>query len=265
MKKIYLFIILALAFIFLCGCGRFDITCSLDDDNNAKMKIELTILKDELSVDESSSLEVSFGELLTYWQDEGFDVDWNYAGGSYKATLTKRAKGENREDALNELLYMMGGDISPFSYAEGGYSESYFSDMYNIKAEIDLANIVDYEYINTLPESQRTKIMDAISAFHGTVTFNLAGETVEYKGNLSGGKNTVSLSLDEPAQISSVMEVKNTGNKLNYDSLIDEMARLEKEKRLYTLLVIISASILLMILVLTTVLLVKHKKNNGEK
>ena len=69
---------------------------------------------------------------------------------------------------------MMGSEYSPFSYVEGGYSGSYFSDVYNVSAKVDLTKIVDGGYIDTLPRSQREKIADALGTFsgHGDIRFS---------------------------------------------------------------------------------------------
>ena len=67
MKKMIAVIICAVLSAFFCGCGRYSITCLLDDANNASMEIEIFVPKEGLTKDEISSVEVSFGELLTYW------------------------------------------------------------------------------------------------------------------------------------------------------------------------------------------------------
>ena len=245
--------------MLLCGCGRFDITCSLGSGNTAEMKIDIQIPKEGLSEDEALSLEYSLNELMYYWEDAGYSVDWNYAGKTYGISIKKTAKAKDRANALDELLSMMGDDVSPFIYAEGGYSESYFNDIYNIKAEVDLSKIVDYAYIDTLPPSQKTKILDSINKFSGTVTFDLPGEIINHEGSVNSGKNTLSLNLDERAEISSVMEIQNTKNRESYDALTEDIEQLGQQKQQYMLAVFIAGGALVVIIVVSVICLLRRK------
>lgn len=247
-------------FMLLCGCGKFDVTCSIDEWNNAEMKINIEILKSGMTEDDKESFEYTTYLLYDYWEDMGYLVNFNFVGDSYDITLKKRTLAKSREAALNAMLEMMGSDTSPFSSVEGGYSGSYFSDIYNIKAEVDLSKTVDYEYIDSLPPSQKNKILDTINNFSGTVTFDLPGETKDYAGNMKDGKNTVSLSLDQTAEIYSLMEVQNVENKQNYDALVDKIAQLEKEKQQYTLIVIAAGGALAVIILVSVILLIRRKK-----
>ena len=263
MKKLILIIIAALMAAILCGCGTFGVTCSLDDDNNASMEIKMFISKNGLTEDEISSLECSFGELLTYWQDEGFVTTWNYTDTSYSASLRKTVGADSREEAVSNLMEMMAGEFSPFSYVEGGYSSSYFTDIYNITAQVDLSRIIDYEYVATLPQSQRERISEALGSFSGDVTFDFYGNIINHNGSMAYGRTTVKLKLDETAEIYNVMEVE-TGNRKIYNELKDDIGRLADEKQKYMLFMAAAGAALAVMIVIAAVAIIRHRKKSVD-
>ncbi len=266
MKKILIVAIALISVFIFCGCGKFDITCSIDGDNNAEMKIEISIPKDGLTENEIESIQSSRNDLYSHWKGQGYEIKKGAIDkDSFNWVISKSFSAQSREEALTELLNIMGDESSPFSFAEGGYSSSYFSDVYNVKAEVDLSKIVDYEFIDTLPQSQRNKILGSVGAFSGTVSFNLFGEITDFTGHITDGVNTVSLNLDEPAEISSVLQILNNENKQDYDILTAEIAQLAKDAEMYTTIIIAAGSVALIIIIVTIILLILRKKKKKKQ
>ncbi len=265
MKKITVIILMIIVLALLCSCGKAEIRCSVNKDNTAEVNIFLSIDITNLNNYEVDKLRVEISSLKDHLEDFGYDFDIKYKLDSYEITIAKTAQGTSPEDAVNKLLDMMGDDASPFSSVEGGYSEANLSDLYNIAATVDLTNIVDYDYISTLKQEQQDRIADLMSTFTGTVTLDLFGTTVEYKGILGGTANTVELSLNEPSEIYSMVEIKHAENQAEYDALKAEITGLETEKDKYMTYVFIAAGALIAIAIAIILILILRKKQPSAK
>lgn len=267
MKKFILILLLATATVLLSSCGNFDVTCSIDRFNNAEMRIDFQIKEEGLSEYDISSIDYDLYDLGKYWENSlGYDIYYNYNPDClYDITLCKSVKCDSKEEAVNELLEMMGADYSPFSSVEGGYSTSYLNDYFSITAEVDLSKIIADDYMAEISQDDREYIEDKLNTFSGTVNFDFYGDTVKYEGSLTENITTAELSLDSITKISSSVKIADLKNKQDYNQLKDEIAELEKQKKQFTLFVILAGSLLLAIVALATVLMILRKKRKNEK
>ncbi len=267
MKKMLLIITLLVAVLILCSCGQMNIKCSINKDNSAEMILVLDLPIEDLSSNEIASLDYTFNvdQLVNNWEKEGYTVNYEGNDEKFYIELIKTAQGTSPEDALNKLLDMMGDDSSPFSSVQGGYSESNLNDLYNINAVVDLTNIVDHDYISTLDQEQQDRISELMSTFSGTVTLDLHGKTVEYKGVLDGTANTVELSLNEPTEIYSMVEVEHKENMAEYEGLKAEVANIISEKSKYMAIVFICAGVLIASAIAIIIIMILRKGKKSKQ
>jgi hypothetical protein len=264
MKKIYILIAVLLTAFVLCSCGDADITCSITKNNEVEMKINLELDVSDLIDSEKSDIKQNISSLFKHINSTGYKFSKDYGSKNYEITLTKTAQGTSREDAVNKLLDMMGDDSSPFASVKGGYSSSNLSDVYHITATVDLTKIVDYDYISTLKQEQQDRISELMSTFTGTVTLDLYGNTTEFKGSLDGTKNTVELSLNEPVEIYSMVEIINEENQAEYDELKDEVAALDAEKNKYMMFVFLASGLLIAFAVAIIIIMIVRKGKSAK-
>lgn len=267
MKKISLVLILAAVLFIFCGCGNFDVTCTIDKNNNVEMGIDISIQKKGLSYNEQESAESKLEELIVYWENSlGYDVSASYSDeDDYYIFLSKQVECESKKEAVYELMDLMSSSGSPFIKVEGGYTSSYLSDFYNVRAEIDLSNIVDYEYIDKLPPSEGNYILDGLANVTGTVEFDFDGNTIESDGNVVSNINTVELSLEKPAKIFSLMEIVNIQNQQEFDKLKNEITEDEKTRKQYLTFLLIAAGLLLALAPVVIILIIKSKTGKKDK
>ena len=265
MKKTYLIIIsLALALLF-CGCAKFDVTCSINSQNFASMHINAKIPLKDLNANEINSIYYDVVDSLQpYWEKEGYDVSFTESNNNYIIDLEMSSKCESREDAFDELMRMMALDASPFSKVEGGYSSSFFNDVYTVSAQMDLTKIVDYATISEFPVSQREKVLEALDDVSGRVVFRFHGETVAYIGKIAGKSNIVEIILDEPAEISSTVKTSNSENLKKYDILENEISVLSESIKNYTIICASAGFAILIIIILAIVFYRKNKKRSTD-
>ena len=269
MKKIIFILVLSAVTVLFCSCGNVDVTCSIDISNNVEMRIDLQIDGDGLTEQEKSDLQNSIFDLTVYWENSlGYEVLERYNSGYlFDMTISKKVNCKDTEEAVNELLKMMASDSSPFSSIKGGYTPSYLGGYYSISAEVDLSRLVDYDYLNKLPQYEKEYIYQKLSEFKAFVHFDFYGETVEYDGRLNKGINTVELSLDNITEISSVVKITDPKLVLKYNRLENDISELEAQKKQYVLFSILAGGLLLAVAALATILMVlrnKGKKKNPE-
>jgi hypothetical protein len=263
MKKIIIIMILVLVFVFFGGCGYFEVTCSIDDKNTAEMKIAINIQRDGLSFEERGSVRSQLDDLIIYWRNAlGYDVAEDFSDDDlYDITLCKKVECESKQEALYELLEMMGSESSPFLDVQGGYTSSYLSDYYNVRAEVDLSEIVDHSFIDRLPQAERNYVLENLEGFSGRVKFTLNGKTIENTGSLAGQTTSADLCLDSTTKIYSLVEVPNTDHIFEYDLLKNEVSELAKTKSLYLILLLAAAGA---VLVLAAVIIVMAVMRRGR-
>jgi len=267
MKKISLILILTAVLLIFCGCGNFDVTCTIDENNNVEMRIDIAIQKKGLSSNEQDSAESKLEELMVYWENSlGYDVSASYSDeDDYYIFLSKQVDCDSKEEAVYELMDLMSSSGSPFIKVEGGYTSSHLSDFYNVRAEIDLSNIVDYAYIDKLPPAEGNYILDSLSNVTGSVEFIFDGNTIESDGNVVSNINTVELSLEKPAKIFSLMEIVNIQNQQEFDKLKNEITETEKTRKQYLTLLLIAAGLLLALAPVVIILIIKSKTGKKDK
>ena len=261
MKKYVAILVIAMLILLFCGCGKFDITCSIDENNMAELKMDIYIDKEGMSGNEISYATNAISDIGDHLEANGYSAKIDYYNDSYSLSFTKRKKCRSQEEALDALLGYMSDDASPFSYIEGGYSESFFNDIYNINAELNLSNIISSDFMDTLTASHREKIEDALGSFTGTVKFDLYGDTAEYTGALSGSANSEELNLHTPISISRAVSIEHPDNIQEYAALTDRLDEISLQKSRYKTMLIAIGALAALLIILLIISLIKRKLN----
>ncbi len=262
-KKFILIILAFIVLIFTVGCGKVDITCSIDNSNTATMKIVADIPKTDLSVKEINMIRKELLQLHYHWKDNGWESTLNHDDDKFGLVITMSTICEDTESAFNALVEMMSLPTAPFSSVEGGYSPSFFSDIYTISAELDFRKFLDYAFIESLPPSQQQKISSAIDKFNGTVKFQMLGDSLDHLGDVVGDKVTAALSFDQPTKIFETLEIVNTDNHANYDGILSAIAGLDHE--IYVHWIIFGAILLLFVIVIIMIIVIAIRRKKRKK
>jgi hypothetical protein len=227
----------------------------------AELKIDIDIDKEGLSGDEISYTTNAISDIAYNLEINGYNTEVADLDDSFSLSFTKHRQCPNQEKALDTLLGFMSDDTSPFSYIEGGYSESFFNDIYNINTTLDLSNIISSDFMDTLTASHRKKIEDALSSFTGTVKFDLYGDTVEYTGALIDSVNSEELSLSTPISISRSVSIDHPENIEEHNALTQRLDEISLQKERYKTLLIIIGAIAALLIILLAISLIKRKIN----
>ena len=261
MKKYMIIISITALILLFCSCGKFDIVCSIDENNVAELKMDMTISKQDLSGNDMSYTSKAISDIEQHLEANGYTAQVSYYDDSYSMSFIKRRECASQEKALNTLLGFMSDDASPFSYVEGGYSESFFNDIYNINAELNLSNIISSDFMDTLTASHKEKIEAALGNFSGTVKFDLYGDTVEYTGALIDSVNSEELSLSTPISISRAVSIDHPDNIDEHNALTRRLDEISILKERYKLMLIIIGAIAALLIILLAISLIKRKSN----
>ncbi len=198
MKKVFLVVIVSFLVIALCGCGHVDITCKVTEEHEAQLDLKLEVITEGLNAEEKKYIGYTLNELQEHWRDNMTQSQlikrksrMTLSGWLYK-------KADSPEAAYDALLGFMTSDVSPFHQVEGGFSSSYFTDKRYLKATIDLSQLVDMEFVEALPPSQRDQIMKALEQCTCKVIFDLPGDVIENTGMIEEGVVYQDITLSEP-------------------------------------------------------------------
>ncbi len=259
MKKYLVIIVIAILTLLFCSCGKFDIICSIDENNVAELRMDVNISKEDLTRNNITYITRTINEIERHMQTNGYTAQSSRNSDTYSLSFTKRKECQSAQEALDTLLGFMSDDASPFSYVEGGYSESFFNDIYNINAELNLTSIISSDFMDSLTDSHREKIEDALDEFSATVQFDLYGNTAEYTGALLDSANSEELKLDTPISISRAVSIDHPANIQEHSSLNKRLDEISLQKERYKLLLIIIGALAGLLMIILTIHYIKRK------
>ncbi len=260
-KKLALLAIMITLTVVFCGCAVLNITCSIDEENTAKMLIDLHISTMDMSKEEASNAFSATGKIVHHLRLQGYDADYEKSDDKIIFTASKSKGCEDTESALDALIEFMADDASPFAQVDGGYSPSFFSDIYNLQAVLDLSNIISDEFLESLTPSNKYVIDNALKNTEGMVTFDLWGETAEYTGSLEGSQNSMPISFDEPVTLSRAIRLYNAENIKEHEVLSENLNMLDAEKqKLKTAQQIAISAVFLIILIMLAIIISRKSK-----
>ena len=246
MKRRYIFMIMACCLILLSGCGHADITCKITEEFEAVIDIELVVNTEGMNAQEKKYLGYTMNDLQQHWRD----VLTQSKLIKRKSTMTLNGymykKADSTESAYDALLELMTDDVSPFDEVNGGYTTSFFKDQGYLSAKLDLTKLVDTKFVEELPESQRTRINEAIAASTARVIFQLPGETTKTTGTVDGCTVYQDATLDKPITLSVNNEIVHTEHHEEYDAL---NTKLSETKKTMIIFGIVLGAVLLLIII----------------
>ncbi len=263
-NKFFLFFSIIIISLVLCSCATLNITCQIDKQNTAKMSIDLTIPTENMSENERINTTASVNRMVRHLNDKGYEAKSEKNTSEMVLTAVKSKQCSDAQSALSTLVGFMSDASSPFAQVESGYSASFFSDIYNLNAKLDLSNIISDEFLDSLTPSNKEIIETALNETTGSVTFDLWGETVQYTGSLEENKNSEIMSLTQPISISRAIKLYNTENINEHEGLLNNLEMLQAEKGKYTLAIQVAISAATFIILLSLVVLIRRKTNNNE-
>ena len=263
-KRLVLFIVIIVITIFASACGYIEITCRITENNYAYMGIKIDVSTDDLDENDSLLVNDTLDSLSEYWQEKGFTTEIiKYKDNIVLAAYLKE-RTENRQDAYEKLISFMTSEVSPFSDVESGYASSFFSDKQYISAKLDFSSIIDMEFIDTLPQTQHTRIVEALNNISGKVIFDFPGYIIDYDGKTENDSISKELTLFEPLEIMLKTSRNNTSNINEYKAIKHQTDVQQRNITTFIIIISITGFLIIMLTVLLVLSLRKDNINQNE-
>ncbi|MCK5128717.1 MAG: hypothetical protein KAQ68_02605 [Clostridiales bacterium] len=261
MKKIIYSIIVVIIVVFFAGCVDVEITCRITQDNYVQMSFLVDASTYGMSNNDRTLLNKTFENLAQYWKTKGLSVKVDNYKNNIIISANMNKQTSNPQEAFDSLLSFMMSEVSPFVKVEGGYNPSFFTDKRYLSAEIDLSNLVDMEYIESLPTTQEDRINLLLEQVKGKVIFDMPGEVLDYVGNIESSSIHENISLDESVKLSMTTEYENADNVDEYNDLNRQI--LQQKDEINSLIIIMSVLLASIISIIIIVLLQKRKQTKA--
>lgn len=264
MKRLVLIIILLFFIIVFAGCSDIDVTCGVDENNNAFIKYEIKVLTDEIEASNATYINEALDTLEGHFEGIGFTT--TREDFYLSAELKKPSSSyDSAVDTLKEML--TDENISVFYDVSVQKINTDFEQGYYVSLSADYSEWILGKGSANLPSDIKDQVEQYASGESGTLTLMLpANEAKSTNGQISMSGYTATTSvpivLDEKIGIDLTTKVSGNGvikNSLSASNMISYKIALA-----IFLCLITAALLVIMVIMLKRHFKLKKTSNSGD-
>ncbi|MEZ4357454.1 MAG: hypothetical protein R2876_02325 [Eubacteriales bacterium] len=260
MKRLVLILILLSFAIIIAGCADINVTCGVDDSNNAFIKYEIEVSTDQVEANNATYIIKTLNTLEAHFNDLGFTTTRE----DFYLTAELKEPSDNYDAAVDNLKNMLTDeDISIFYDVSVQKITTEYEQGYYVSLSADYSTWVLEKGTAYLPSEIKSQIEEYASSEAGTLTLMLpANEASSTSGQVNisryTAKTSVPIVLNKEISIDLSTKVSGDGtvkDKLSASNIITS-------KIIFSIILCLVSAVLLAIMIITLKRYFKAKKNH---
>lgn len=225
MKRLILILLMVSFIIVVAGCSNINVTCGVDENNNAFIKYEIKILTDEVEANNVTNINKALETLEDHFNNLGFTTTRE----DFYLSAELKKKSSNYDLAIDALKEMLTDeDISVFYDVSVQKINTNVEQGYYVSLNADYSKWLLDKGVANLPSDIKSQVEQFASGQTGTLTLMLpANEAKSTSGQISmsgyGAKTSVPIVLNKKISIDLSTKVSGNGvikNNLSASNMI---------------------------------------------